>query len=86
MKFKILLCLFFFLPFFFNNHLFANEVYNFTNENSDPIPVEKMSFLEGVGPEVDFQKLKYSDWSKKIHNIHSYYNGFWIRVFIKNNS
>ena len=57
-----------------------------TQGNNGTIPLEKMQFLEGVGPDVGFEILKNSNWSKKIEDIHSFYNGFWAKVLIKNKS
>ena len=45
-----------------------------------------MQYLEEFGPNMEFKFLKESNWQNKIEDIHSYYNGFWIKVSIQNRS
>ena len=66
------------------NFVSANNIYIYEQDDNNPIPFNKMEFLEGKEAEVDYETLKKEIWKKDIEDIHSYYNGLWIKI--KNNS
>ena len=68
------------------NFVSANNIYIYEQDDNNPIPFNKMEFLEGKEAEVDYETLKKENWKKDIQDIHSYYNGLWIKIKIKNNS
>ena len=68
------------------NFVSANNIYIYEQDDNNPIPFNKMEFLEGKEAEVDYETLKKENWKKDIEDIHSYYNGLWIKIKIKNNS
>ena len=50
------------------------------------IPTEHFEYLEGLDNDAQLSALQEGDWNKKIQDIHSYYNGFWVRLSVQNNS
>ena len=62
------------------NFVSANNIYIYEQDDNNPIPFNKMEFLEGKEAEVDYETLKKEKWKKDIEDIHSYYNGLWIKI------
>ena len=50
------------------------------------IPTEHFEYLEGLDNDAPLSALQEGDWNKKIQDIQSYYNGFWVRLSVQNNS
>ena len=50
------------------------------------IPTEHFEYLEGLDNDAPLSALQEGDWNNKIQDIHSYYNGFWVRLSVQNNS
>ena len=48
------------------------------------VSVEQFEYLEGLDNDASLSALKNGDWNKKIQNIQSYYNGFWVRLSVFN--
>ena len=50
------------------------------------IPTEHFEYLEGLDNDAPLSALQEGDWNKKIQDIQSYYNGFWVKLSVQNNS
>ena len=74
----------FLLIFSFILSLKANDnlgkVYQVTSEESNNIPREYYSFLEGVDYNLTYQDLVKADWSSKMQTPQSFYDGYWVRL------
>jgi len=78
----------FLLIFSFILSLKANDnlgkVYQVTSEESNNIPREYYSFLEGVDYNLTYQDLVKADWSSKMQTPQSFYDGYWVRLKVEN--
>lgn len=52
-------------------------------ENSK-IPTEQFQYLEDMDEKTSLSDLKKVPWKGKIESIHSYYNGFWVKLAVFN--
>ncbi len=48
------------------------------------IPVDQFQYLEGVDEKINLSDLKKAVWKNEIEDIHSYYNGFWLKLAVLN--
>ena len=48
------------------NFVSANNIYIYEQDDNNPIPFNKMEFLEGKEAEVDYETLKKENWKKDI--------------------
>ena len=48
------------------------------------IPIEQFQYLEDMDEKTSLSDLKKANWKGKIENIHSYYNGFWVKLAVLN--
>ena len=53
------------------------------NEDSK-IPIEQFRNLENMDEKTSLSDLKKANWKDKIENIYSYYNGFWVKLAVLN--
>ena len=58
-------------------------IYNDTDKGNK-IPREYMYFLENTSHELNFKDLKEKKWRDKLLDNNSFYNGFWVKVSVKN--
>ena len=56
--------------------------YIYTGESK--IPVDQFQYLEGVDEKINLSDLKKAVWKNEIEDIHSYYNGFWLKLAVLN--
>ena len=71
-----------------NNQLVAFEnkekIYLITSGDQTSIPREYYSFLEGVKYDLSYEDLAEADWSSKLNTPQSFYDGYWVRIKVKN--
>ena len=71
-----------------NNQLIAFEnkekIYSIISGDQKNIPREYYSFLEGVNYDLSYKKLAEADWSPKLKTPQSFYDGYWVRIKVKN--
>ncbi len=48
------------------------------------IPTDHFEYLEGLDETTNLSDLKKANWKGEIENIHSYYNGFWVKLAVLN--
>ena len=48
------------------------------------IPIEQFQYLEGMDETTSLSDLKKANWKGEIENVHSYYNGFWVKLAVLN--
>jgi len=48
------------------------------------IPIEQFQYLEDLDEKTNLSDLKKANWKGEIENIHSYYNGFWVKLSVLN--
>ena len=63
-----------------------DKVYQVTSEELKNVPREYYSFLEGVDYNLTYEDLVKADWSSKMQTPQSFYDGYWIRIKVLNNS
>jgi len=63
----------------------AENIYIYSDtEKGNKIPREYMYFLENTSHELNYKGLKEKKWSENLLDNNSFYNGFWIKVSVKN--
>ena len=60
------------------------SVYQIMSEESKSVPREYYSFLEGVSHQLTYQDLSEAKWSSKMETPQSFYDGYWVRLKVKN--
>ena len=50
------------------------------------ISIEQFQYLEDMDETTSLSDLKKANWKSEIENIHSYYNGFWVKLVVLNQS
>ena len=72
---------------FFFGHKFtsAQEPFELVNPLLETIPPNNLTFLEGFNYDVDFEVLENAEWTKKLENVQSIVNGYWVKFIVKNN-
>jgi len=65
---------------------FENEekIYLITSEEQKSVPREYYSFLEGVSYQLTYKELAEASWASKMNNPQSFYDGYWVRLKVKN--
>ena len=52
----------------------------------ETIPPIHLSFLEGSDHDILFESLENAEWTDKLINVQSIFNGYWVKFIVKNNS
>ena len=52
----------------------------------ETIPPKHLSFLEGSDHDILFESLENAEWTDKLINVQSIFNGYWVKFIVKNNS
>ena len=86
--------LFFFIIVLFNyintgiifsiDNQYEEKTYYLKNDNYQNIPRSYFEFLENKDHNLTINQLKNSTWSKELKTNQSYYDGFWIKLVIHN--
>ena len=50
------------------------------------IPTDHFEYLEGANEKASISDLEKADWKHEIGDVHSYYNGFWVKLTVLNKS
>jgi len=50
------------------------------------IPTDHFEYLEGASEKANISDLEEADWKQKVDDVHSYYNGFWVKLTVLNKS
>ena len=58
------------------------KTYIYTEDTN--IPTDHFEYLEGFDETTNLSDLKKANWKGEIENIHSYYNGFWVKLAVLN--
>ena len=84
---KIRFYLIFIVLFFqyFISTAFSNQPFIINSDNLKIIPYKHFEFLEGFDESVSFSTLENQKWSKKIKNVQSMVDGYWLRFSTVNN-
>ena len=61
-----------------------DKTYYFKNNNYQNIPRSYFEFLENKDHKLTIGQLKNSKWSKELKSNQSYYDGFWAKLVIYN--
>ncbi|MDG2196610.1 MAG: SpoIIE family protein phosphatase [SAR324 cluster bacterium] len=62
----------------------GEKIYLITSEEQKNVPREYYSFLEGVSHQLNYKELAEANWTSKMNNPQSFYDGYWVRLKIKN--
>ena len=73
------------LLFVANKFTFAQEPFVLDTTLLETIPPNNLTFLEGFNYDVDFEILENAEWTKKLENVQSIVNGYWVKFIVKNN-
>ena len=60
------------------------KTYIFTEDAN--ISTDYFEYLEGADEQANISDLKEANWKQNIDDIHSYYNGFWVKLTVLNKS
>ncbi len=63
-----------------------DKIYQVSSKELKNVPREYYSFLEGVDYNLTYEDLAKADWSSKMQTPQSFYDGYWIRIKILNNT
>ena len=50
------------------------------------VPIDRFQYLENIDRYASISDLSEANWKDKVENIHSYYNGFWVKLSVLNKS
>ena len=65
--------------------ILADNIYIYNDtDKGNKIPREYMYFLENTSHELNLKDLKEKKWRDKLLDNNSFYNGFWVKVSVKN--
>ena len=68
-----------------NNLIKADENFIISTKNYKTVDPKHYFYLENVGPDISFDKLKNANWKKEFSSKSSFYNGFWVKFDVINN-
>ena len=83
---KILLAVVCFLLSFNSYAIKSNDIFIISDGNPEIVPRENMKFTEEVNYDVSYEELKNKEWKNELQSQQSMYNGFWVKLTIKNES
>ncbi len=63
---------------------FSSENFILKEESLHTIPSKYLQFLEGYNEFVDIDDLENGNWQPKLKNAQSIYDGYWVKIVIKN--
>ena len=70
---------------FVNNTIKADNNFIISTKNYKTVDPKHYFYLENVGPDIPFDKLKNANWKKEFSSKSSFYNGFWVKFDVINN-
>ena len=65
-------------------HTAFGKTYIFTEDAN--ISTDYFEYLEGADEQANISDLKEANWKQNIDDVHSYYNGFWVKLTVLNKS
>ncbi len=69
-----------------SKNIFSQEPFVFDTSLIETIPPKHLSFLEGSDHDILFESLENAEWTDKLINVQSIFNGYWVKFIVKNNS
>jgi len=69
-----------------SKNIFSQEPFVFDTSLIETIPPIHLSFLEGSDHDILFESLENAEWTDKLINVQSIFNGYWVKFIVKNNS
>ena len=69
-----------------SKNIFSQEPFVFDTSMIETIPPKHLSFLEGSDHDILFESLENAEWTDKLINVQSIFNGYWVKFIVKNNS
>ena len=63
---------------------FSSENFILKEKSLHTISSKHLQFLEGYNEFIDIDDLENGNWQPKLKNAQSIYNGYWVRIAIKN--
>ena len=72
--------------FVISKNIFSQEPFVFDTSLIETIPPKHLSFLEGSDHDILFESLENAEWTDKLINVQSIFNGYWVKFIVKNNS
>ena len=79
----LILTIFFFVS---SKNIFSQEPFVLDTAMIETIPPKHLSFLEGSDHDILFESLENAEWTDKLINVQSIFNGYWVKFIVKNNS
>ena len=79
----LILTIYFFVS---SKNIFSQEPFVFDTSLIETIPPKHLSFLEGSDHDILFESLENAEWTDKLINVQSIFNGYWVKFIVKNNS
>ena len=79
----LILTIFFFVS---SKNIFSQEPFVLDTAMIETIPPIHLSFLEGSDHDILFESLENAEWTDKLINVQSIFNGYWVKFIVKNNS
>ena len=79
----LILTIFFFVS---SKNSFSQEPFVLDTAMIETIPPKHLSFLEGADHDILFEALENAEWTDKLINVQSIFNGYWVKFIVKNNS
>ena len=69
-----------------SKNIFSQEPFVFDTSLIETISPKHLSFLEGSDHDILFESLENAEWTDKLINVQSIFNGYWVKFIVKNNS
>ena len=69
-----------------SKNIFSQEPFVLDTAMIETIPPIHLSFLEGSDHDILFESLENAEWTDKLINVQSIFNGYWVKFIVKNNS